>query len=704
MRIAHYDKIAPVCIMVYSNINSTVFYKESPDIDPEDIDYEALIYELDIHRKQILVVLGKAKHTFIQRNIIYFPVYLVTNGTIKARIGVIEIAKNSMLELTDDDGDLDVEQLPPPLYFEFANETYIDRNGTDSTVFVKNGDKPDVIELDSDDSESEEDEADEILSVKVKPSKMSNESKKADATLSDGIFKLDTKVKIPIELVEESESDAKDIKKDYQHSNKNVWVEQFFKNNNYDIHDVESNGDCFFAVIRDAFKQIGQITTVAKLRAILAKEVTDDIFQEHRTLFNDIDGTIREYEREMKEIKQLVENVLPKRAKKEREDKEALKHILEETARLKLEYKRAFANKKEAQAILSDNVGKLSAIDTLEKFREYIQTSQYWADSWAISVLERVLKIKMIILSQRAYLDDDLDGVMTCGEIDPIIQREGVFRPKHYIMTSFSGDHYQLITYKNKRIFDFHEIPYHIKVLIMNKCLERSSGSFYVIPEMRNLKTRMGIDEDEGKPYGDSDEDSSEYNSKITFAFYNRSSKTLKPGKGAKEIMATGKQSNFLELGRIPDWRRKLDDSWSDAHFTLDKHEWASVEHYYQSAKFKKRNPKFAAMFSLDEPSDFSKDASLAKIAGSRSGSKNPKSKKSVLLRPKSIEIDPDFYDKRHDNERLEALRAKFGQNEDLKQLLLSTRDAKLIQLYHGAPAETDHMLMAVRRELESDV
>ena len=91
MRIEHYDKITSVCIMVYSNINSTVFYKEAPDIDPEDIDHEALLYELDIHRKQILVVLGKAKHTFIQRNIIYFPVYLVTNGTIKARIGVIEI-------------------------------------------------------------------------------------------------------------------------------------------------------------------------------------------------------------------------------------------------------------------------------------------------------------------------------------------------------------------------------------------------------------------------------------------------------------------------------------------------------------------------------------------------------------------------------------------------------------------------------------
>jgi predicted NAD-dependent protein-ADP-ribosyltransferase YbiA (DUF1768 family) len=687
--------------MVYSNINSTVFYKETPDIDPEDIDHEALLYELDIHRKQILVVLGKAKHTFIRRNIIYFPVYLVTNGIIKARIGVIEIPKNSVLELTDDDGDIDVEQLNKPLYFEFANEKYIDRNGMDSNVFIKKGDKLDENESEEDVEESEsDDEIDEMLSVKVKPSKMSKEAEKATTTLQDGIFKVDTKVKIPVELVEESESDAKQIKKDYQHSKKNVWVETFLKNNNYDIHDVENNGDCFFAVIRDAFKQIGQITTVAKLRAILAKEVTDEIFQEHRLLFNDMDGTIREYEREIKEIKHLVENVLSKRAKKEREDKESLKHILEESKRLKLDYKLALKNKQNAQEILSENVGDFSSIDTLEKFREYIQTTRFWADSWAISVLERVLKIKMIILSQRAYIDNDFDGIMMCGEIDPLIQREGVFRPKHYIMTTFSGDHFQLITYKNKRIFDFHEIPYHIKSLIMNKCLERSSGSFYVIPEMRNLKTRMGIDEDEGKPSDDLDETSSEYNSKMIFAFYKNSSKTSKPGKGTKEKIPADKQSTFLELGRIPDWRRKLDDSWTEAHFTLDKHEWASVEHYYQSAKFKKRNPKFAAMFSLDEPSEFSEDAGLAKIAGSR----NAKVKKGVLLRPKTIEIDPDFYDKRHDNERLDAMRAKFGQNEDLKQLLLSTRDAKLIQLHHGTPAEIDHMLMSVRRELESAV
>jgi hypothetical protein len=51
------------------------------------------------------------------------------------------------------------------------------------------------------------------------------------------------------------------------------------KNEHYGIHDVESNGDCFFAVIRDAFQQIGYKTTVAKNSRIVAKDVTEEVFQ-----------------------------------------------------------------------------------------------------------------------------------------------------------------------------------------------------------------------------------------------------------------------------------------------------------------------------------------------------------------------------------------------------------------------------------------
>ena len=692
--------------MVYSSINGTVFYKEIVDIDPEDMGHEATLYELDMHDKRILVVIGKAKHTYIQRNIVYFPIYLVAKLSVKSQIGIIEIPKNRVLELSDDDGDLDVENLPPPLYFGFANENYIDRNGSDSEQFLKSREKPIEIEpvLEEEEEEEEEDDSDDVLKVKVKPSNISKEIEKANDVLKEGIFNVDSNIKAPIELIEETEIDAKQYKKDFQSSTRTTWIEKFMKNNHYDIHEVESNGDCFFAVIRDAFKQIGQNTTVAKLRSILSKEATDEVFQEHRTLYNDLDGTIREYERELKEIKNILENVLSKRASSVRDDKTALRKILNETAEMKVQYKKTLKNKQDAQALLSENVDNFASIDTLEKFREYVQTSQFWADSWAISILERVLNIKMVILSQRAYLENDLDSVMMCGEIDPIIQRAGTFRPKYYIMSTFSGDHFKLITYKHKRVFAFHELPYHIKSLVINKCLEKSSGSFYVIQDIRDLKTRMGIDEDEGKPDELDDDKTSEYNNKIVFEFHSNSAKTPKPGKGTNEKIPADKRSSFLELGRIPDWRRKLDDSWTESPFELNKQKWASVEHYYQSSKFKKHNPEFAALFSLESSSEISKDVDLAKSAGSKSGNATGKAKAKVktdvLLRPKDVLIDPDFYSDRRETERLEAVRSKFTKNPELRQLLLNTKDAKLMVYNRGSPAEPDHILMNVRHEL----
>ena len=68
-----------------------------------------------------------------------------------------------------------------------------------------------------------------------------------------------------------------------------------------------------------------------------------------------------------------------------------------------------------------------------------------------------------------------------------------------------------------------------------------------------------------------------------------------------------------------------------------------------------------------------------------------------LLLRPDTVKIDPDFYDKRANEERMKALRAKFTQNVDLKKVLLATKDAELKHFERGNPLQNDGLLMAVR-------
>jgi predicted NAD-dependent protein-ADP-ribosyltransferase YbiA (DUF1768 family) len=721
--------------MVYSNLNSVVFYKEQQNIDPEDVGHVATLYEMDLLDKKVLIVLGKAKYSFSERNLIFYPVYLVSNQkVVQCQIGIVEIPKNRVIDFLDEDGEIDVSKVSPPILFGFVNDVFVDRSGSNAEEYLRKTEKPTAVgdsgkedknnkekdeenedeneDEDKDNkekqvSDEEDDDDDDVMKVKVSKSNLSKEVEKASEVLKVGVFSVDAHVISPRPLSEEGEKEAKDNRKNYKSGPRNNWIEKFMKNNNYEIHDVEANGDCFFAVVRDAFKQIGQITTVSKLRAILAKEVTDDVFQEHRKLFIELDSTVREYAKEMNDIKNTLQNVLKKRAEKARDDKAALQQIMKETEHAKSEFLELQKKKKGAEEIISESLGNFGEIDTLENFRQHVQSSAFWADAWAISVLERVLRIKLIILSERAYLEGDLDGVMNCGEVDPDLQKQAKFEPKYYIMTTFSGDHYKLITYKDKRILEFQEIPYDIKALVLNKCLEKSAGAFYIVPEFRQLKSKMGIPEDEGASTSPDEEDiTDEYDNKTVFEFSQTSAYTPKPGKGKNEKIPLDRRSQFVDLGRIKDWRKKLDDSWTEALFVLDGHKWASVEHYYQGAKFRKQNPEFSILFSLDSAEEnlIARDVEVARIAGSKSGRATGKMKQKIKegmdIRPTNVTIDPDFYGQRSEDERLKALRAKFTLHPEMTHLLRSTKNAKLVHFVRRAEAETDHLLMKVRKEL----
>jgi predicted NAD-dependent protein-ADP-ribosyltransferase YbiA (DUF1768 family) len=266
-------------------------------------------------------------------------------------------------------------------------------------------------------------------------------------------------------------------------------------------------------------------------------------------------------------------------------------------------------------------------------------------------------------------------------------------------MVDHLGDHYKLISYKKKSIFKFIELPYDIKKLIANSCLEGISGPFKIIPEIQKFKDTI-----KKKSYGEEEEeyeDLSEsklrglYDDNIVFLFYSKSADKPLPGKGNGEKIPNEKLKEFTELATIPQWRKKLSNFWVQP-FALDNHQWASVEHYYQASKFKKNNQAFYLTFSFDSNTELSKDPLLAKAAGGKTGKL-----KSKLLRPTQVKIDPDFFDKRYKEEMYNAQYAKFSQHSELKKLLLATKDAKLMHFIRGSPPVMFDDLMIIRQKLK---
>ena len=283
-----------------------------------------------------------------------------------------------------------------------------------------------------------------------------------------------------------------------------------------------------------------------------------------------------------------------------------------------------------------------------------------------------------------------------------------------FISKTTNRNTYKLITYKTHGVLAFSELPYDIKLLITTKCLETQAGAFCFIPQFKLFQKELGIRADE--LHNTSLDDLLEevhtdagsignrtgshlYTPDIVFQFYAKSNPNALPGTGPGEKIPEQDKIHFQKLATFDNWRRKLSNFWSEP-FQLDGHTWQSVEHYYQGSKFKNNNREFYLKFSLDSRSELSSDPVLAKAAGSKSG----KLKQHHILRPSRVTIDPDFFNHgRSEREMENAIYAKFSQNKGLADMLLATRNAKLVQYVRGGHPVVFHHLIRVRHKLRTN-
>ena len=750
--------------MVKSKLNKDINYHEYSHLEEEDFNYNTPLFEVQLLRdpQKVVIGLGQLNYHFAKRySVVYAPIYLFNvDMEFMKQIGVYEMPSNQIK--MDESGDLDIHKLTPLLY-GFVNTELLRKSRAKGGIIAATPTATDIKKKATEVNEIKKSLGKPSASTDANADNTSD-SDDSDTTDADTLFGLDAKQKhllsgasiLPLQTKEQSELERRQYK---PNPTADLWIQKYLRNKYFNFIDNEGGSDGFFAVIRDALLTQGRTTTILELRKQLSEEVTDEVFRAYREKFGMYHALIRT---ETRETKELVNNYNDmKRRISSIHDRAQQQLMIAGAKKLVVEHNLKHDEMKYTK-ILAGAYDYMREVRSTEQLKERMMTSIYWPDAWAVDTMERVLNMKFVMFSRDAYEAGDIDNVLLCDNGGGAGAGAGdhrkckVFEPTAYILISRGisltnasaavgggggGKHargrsrsrsrspnhrhiipdsksinYTLITYKTHGVLAFSELPYDIKLLVTTKCLENQTCGYSAIPQFKLFQRELGIRVDE-IPNESLDDLLEEvhtgatgvsgrngahlYTPDIVFQFYAKSNPNALPGCGPGEKIPETEKIHFHKLATFENWRRKLSNFWNEP-FMLDNHTWQSVEHYYQGSKFKNNNREFYLKFSLDSRSELASDPVLAKAAGSKSGKlKNAAS--STHIRPTRITIDPDFFNHgRSEREMENAMFAKFSQNKGLKDLLLATRNAKLVHYQRGARPEVYQNLMRVRHKLRT--
>jgi predicted NAD-dependent protein-ADP-ribosyltransferase YbiA (DUF1768 family) len=668
--------------MITSTLKSDVRYVITNSIDKTDLDKEAFVYNAKIYNKHIKFVLGAPNFEHLSSGILYFNIYLVNNGSIISKIGIYETNNTEYSSLLDYNGDIDLNKMAQPIIFPYSK-----------SLIMNNYDLIDNFETMSNASESS------IESNETSETNASTDFDDSDSTKSEMSTKSAINYNL-MTLISQSKEESDYEIANYEEDIKDSWVNKYLRSNKYEILDNEGGGDCFFAVLRDALKTVKIETSVKFIREKLANDVNQTTFQMYKELFDLYYNNMKTTQEQLKELKSK-HNALKKMINGTSDGPDKMKLI--QDAKDNFNTFTLVTTKSKELENLAQEFEFMKDVNSVEDLKKIIMEigGRFWADNWAISSLERIYNVKFIILSQNHFMEGEKEHVLQCTSPDTKLEEQGIFEPSYYIMADyFQNNHYKLITYdKNVKrgALTFSEIPYKIKELILERCMEKNAGLYVLIPEFKTFANKNGVETSviSKKSKYDSLVDtktpkSQDYNDKIIIQVYNKS-KHAKVGEGSGEYIKPELKisKNVLELNnkkKYPEWRKKLDNDFLVTNLKIDGNNWSSVKHYMLASRFNGLT---------DVYSKFKKDG----IYGSNieEAHKFYESQLAIKSVKSSLTNDEEF--KKLVPGLLEkALYAKFTQNDELRELLLLTGDALINTFKQGKGAFPFIGLMKVRK------
>lgn len=426
--------------MVLSKIYPSVVYDNVLEVHPEDSIETSQLYEMEIKGVVVIVAIGREQQQQSSGAMYsFYPIYLIKakpkNHAV--RIGLFEINPNLSTANA-------LAQLPPPLLYPYITAQLLAKirlvNPGSSSVSAAPGTP--------------------IARRATPPATAPPTTRMPSVRAQQLLANVNAPAVEPL----------------------GQWVNEFLNSSgsDYDIIDNEGNGDCFFAVIRDAITGLNKQISVQDIRKMVAAAVTDEVFETHREFYNAHKLELKESKADINRQRVYMKELAAQfKASDDLGEKESIRAKA-------IAAKAQLDNRSAEYAAATNTVNIESAfmknVKTTDGMRAAVLQTSYWADSWTVPTLEREMNLKFILLSSQEYDAGNLNGVINCGQATV-----DVFEPDFYIMMEYTGNHYRLITHRGNRAFTFDELPAELKTRIANTCLRGETGAYVVIPDFKAL-------------------------------------------------------------------------------------------------------------------------------------------------------------------------------------------------------------------------